>query len=78
MRLAEPFLKLPIRFDAEALKSEIQALPKSAWVPHATGFPGNEAVRLITVGGEETDDFNGQMAPTENIARVPVYHGDHG
>jgi hypothetical protein len=71
VRLAEPFLKLPIRFDAEALKREIQALPKSAWVPHATGFPGNEAVRLITVGGEETDDFNGQMAPTEYLRACP-------
>ena len=71
MRLAEPFLKLPIRFDAEALKREIEALPKSAWVPHATGFPGNEAVRLITVGGEDTDDFNGQMAPTQNLRACP-------
>ena len=71
MRLAEPFLKLPIRFDAEALEREVRSLPGSAWVPHATGFPGNEAVRLITVGGKETDDFNGEMAPTEHLFACP-------
>ena len=71
MRLAEPFLKLPIRFDADALEREVRALPASAWVPHATGFPGNEAVRLVTVGGEAIDDFNGAMAPTEYLAACP-------
>jgi hypothetical protein len=71
MRLAEPFLKLPIRFDADALEREVRALPASAWVPHATGFPGNEAVRLISVGGEPTDDFNGPMAPTPHLRACP-------
>jgi len=71
MRLAEPFLKLPIAFDAAALEREVRALPKAAWVPHATGFPGNEAVRLVTVGGRPTDDFNGEMAPTEYLHACP-------
>jgi hypothetical protein len=71
MRLDRPFLKLPIRFDADALAREVRALPETAWVPHATGFPGNEAVRLVTVGGEPTDDFNGQMAATEHLLASP-------
>jgi hypothetical protein len=69
MRLTEPLLKLPIRFDAATLEREVRALPESAWVPHATGFPGNEAVRLVTVMGQPTDAFEGPMRPTEYLAR---------
>ena len=71
MRFTQPFLKLPIRFDAAALEAEVRGLPASAWVPHPTGFPGNEAVRLVTVGGRPSDDFDGPMRPTENLARCP-------
>lgn len=71
MRLAEPFLKLPIAFSADALQAEIAELPAAAWVPHATGFTGNVAVRLVTVGGEPTDSFEGPMRPTENLERCP-------
>lgn len=71
MRLTNPFAKLPIRFDADTLAAEVNALPASAWVPHATGFPGNEAVRLVTPGGQPTDAFEGPMKPTENLARCP-------
>lgn len=71
MRFNQPFIKLPIRFDAETLEREVRALPPSAWVPHPTGFVGNEAVRLVTVGGRPTDDFEGPMRPTEHLARCP-------
>lgn len=71
MRLHLPFLKLPIRFDADALADEVRALPESAWVPHPTGFKGNEAVRLITPEGRDTDDFDGQMGPAENLQACP-------
>lgn len=71
MRLHLPFLKLPIRFDADALAAEVRALPESAWVPHPTGFKGNEAVRLITPDGRDTDDFDGQMGPAENLEACP-------
>ncbi len=71
MHLTEAFLKLPVRFDVAALKAEVAELPASAWVPHATGFPGNEAVRLVTVGGQPTDAFDGPMKPTEYLADCP-------
>lgn len=71
MQFDRPFLKLPIRFDAETLEREARALPDSSWVPHPTGFKGNEAVRLVTVGGQPTDAFEGPMRPTENLARCP-------
>jgi hypothetical protein len=71
MRLTQPFLKLPIAFDPEALAAEVNALPEEAWVLHPNKFPGNEAVRLITPGGEQTDAFDGPMRPTEYLARCP-------
>lgn len=71
MRLNQPFLKLPIEFDANALAKEVRALPPSAWVPHPTGFKGNEAVRLVTPGGGENDDLEGQMAATKHLLASP-------
>lgn len=71
MRLNQPFLKLPIEFDAEELAKEVRALPNSAWVPHPTGFKGNEAVRLVTPGGGENDELEGQMAATEHLLASP-------
>jgi hypothetical protein len=71
MNFDQPFIKLPIRFDAELLEREVRALPNSVWVPHPTGYKGNEAVRLVTVAGQPRDDFEGPMRPTENLARLP-------
>jgi hypothetical protein len=71
VELGRPLVKLPIRFDAEALEAEVRALPSSAWVPHPTGYVGNEAVRLITPGGRPTDDLNGEMGPTEQLLACP-------
>ena len=71
MELGRPLVKLPIRFDAEALATEVRALPASAWVAHPTGFAGNEAVRLITPGGRPTDDLGGEMGPTEQLLACP-------
>ena len=67
MRLKQPFLKLPIRFDAEALAGEVRALPPSAWTPHPGNIVGNEAVRLITPNGDATDAIAGAMAATEYL-----------
>ena len=71
MRLTRPFLKLPLQFDAAALEREVRALPASAWVPHPTGFEGNEAVRLVTPNGEPTDELDGIMGPTEQLLGMP-------
>jgi hypothetical protein len=71
MRLAKPLLQLPIRFDAELLAAEVNALPASAWMPHPHGYVGNEAVPLVSVGGEMNDAIAGSMAPTEHLERCP-------
>lgn len=71
MRFERPLLRLPIRFRADVLAREVSALPRSAWVPHPTGFAGNDAVRLITPSGMPTDDLDGAMAPTEYLRACP-------
>jgi len=71
MRLSKPLLQLPIRFDADKLAAEVNALPPSAWMPHPGGFAGNEAVPLVSPGGELTDEFEGPMGPTEQLERCP-------
>jgi aspartyl/asparaginyl beta-hydroxylase len=71
IQLEKPFYKLPIRFSAEALAKEVRALPKAAWTPHPTGFVGNEAVRLVTPGGHDTDAMDGPMAPTPHLLSCP-------
>lgn len=71
MRINSPFLRLPIRFDPDALAAEVRALPDWAWSPHPTGFVGNEAVRLVSPGGQQTDEFAGPMGPTEQLELCP-------
>jgi len=72
MRLAEPFLRLPLKFDAGRIAAEIAALPGEAWVPHPGNLPGNDAVRLITTRGEQTDDTALPMAPTDYLRACPA------
>lgn len=64
IKFTEPFIRLPVRFNPEALVKEVKALPKDAWVPHPDGFPGNDAVRLISPDGAATDASSGNMQPT--------------
>jgi hypothetical protein len=71
MEFARPFYKLPIAFSPETLAAEVRALPGSAWQPHPTGFPGNEAVRLVTPGGKPNDDIDGPMDATPELLRCP-------
>jgi uncharacterized protein (TIGR03032 family) len=72
MQLAQPFIQLPLRFDAERLAGEVAALPTAAWRPHPQGFPGNDAVPLIAVAGDPASDaLNGPMQATPWLERMP-------
>jgi hypothetical protein len=71
MRLSQPFFQLPVLFEVARLQSEVAALPTEAWVPHPDRVQGNSAARLITAGGEETDDVHGQMLPTRWLQAMP-------
>ena len=71
IQFQRPLVRLPIRFSAEALAAEVAALPDSAWVSHPDGYAGNNAVRLISPGGQPTDGYAGAMAPTTDLRRCP-------
>src|SRR5512140_2860582 len=65
MKMQVPFMQLPLVFDAAALQAEIGAIDESAWRPHPQGYPGNDALTLITVGGDPASDAAaGAMRPT--------------
>ena len=67
-----PFLQLPVSFDADALAKEIEALGESAWRPHPLGYPGNDALALISVNGDPaSDEVRGQMLPTPYLLECP-------
>ncbi len=72
MKLDRPFIRLPIRFDAEALAREIDALPSTAWRAHPQGYAGNSAVPLVAAFGDPDDDAaKGPMRPTPWLNQLP-------
>ena len=71
MKLSHPFCRLPLRVDLQRLLAEAAAFAEPEWSRHTTGFPGNSALRLITVGGGDNDDMLGRMAPTPALQRSP-------
>jgi len=71
MKLPQPFIKLPLQFDAQRLAEEVRALPPEAWARHPTGFAGNSAARLISVDGGENDEVSGRMEMTAHLRSCP-------
>lgn len=72
MKLQVPFIQLPLQFDAESLLAEVEALGEAAWKPHPLGYPGNDALSLIAVNGDPTnDDIAGPMRPTPLLLKCP-------
>jgi hypothetical protein len=72
MKLDHPFLQLPVSFDAGVLAREIEALGPDVWRPHPQGFPGNDALTLISVGGDpDSDAVHGAMRPTPHLLACP-------
>lgn len=72
MKLDHPFLQLPVSFDAGVLAREIEALGPGVWRPHPQGFPGNDALTLISVDGDPASDaVHGPMRPTPHLLACP-------
>lgn len=71
MNFDEPFYRLPLRFDAALLESELRALQDDAWVAHPQRFTGNDYVPLVTPSGAITNEFAGPMAPTRFLKASP-------
>ena len=71
MKLAREFYRLPVRFDVERLRAEVEALPAQAWSRHPQEYEGNTAAHLITVGGTQNDLVGGVMQPTPALLASP-------
>lgn len=71
MELSRPFIRLPFRFDADRLASDVAAIDDAAWMPHPSGMRGNSAVALISRDGGDNDEFEGRMQPTTHLRRSP-------
>lgn len=71
MKLAQEFVQLPILFDAEKLKAEVNAIPRSHWIAHHEGFKGNFSIPLVSVGGGNNNEFKGEMACTQVLKASP-------
>lgn len=67
MKLQHEFIQLPLLFDVDALKKDIEKIPQEKWSAHHENFKGNFSVPLVSVGGSNNNDFKGQMAPTETL-----------
>lgn len=72
MKLAAPFIQLPLHFDAIELAAEVEALGANAWREHPQKFPGNSMLPLLAAGGEPANEsFIGEMLPTPELLRCP-------
>ena len=72
MRLDTEFIKLPLAFDVERMRAEVEAISADSWRPHPQGHPGNSALPLISLGGDPSDDgVAGEMLPTPHLERCP-------
>lgn len=72
MKLEHPFLQLPLKFDAERMLREVEAVDASAWQPHPQGYAGNDALSLITPYGiNNSDELSGPMRATEYLKSCP-------
>lgn len=71
MKIAVPFIQLPLRFDATRLAAEVAAIDASAWRPHTHGFTGNDALPLVSMHGDPLDKGIGPMQPTPHLLGMP-------
>ena len=71
MKLEAPFIRLPLRFDADRLAHELSLLEAAAWREHPDKTGGNSALPLISADGGDNDDASGDMRPTPHLERSP-------
>lgn len=69
MELSHPFIRLALSFDANRLKQELALFDNAAWMDHPSGMNGNSAIPLISLNGQDNNDFSGQMQATPHLAR---------
>ncbi len=68
MELSHPFIRLPFSFDIERLRQELSGFKDSVWMAHPNRINGNSAVPLVSLNGEDNDDFSGEMRVTPHLS----------
>lgn len=71
MKLEHEFYRLPLRYDVERLRRELDAFAGDDWQKHPNDYRGNLAIPLISVHGGINDDFAGPMQATPHLERSP-------
>ncbi len=71
MRLTQPFIQLPFRFDAQRLAQEAERFAPDQWMAHPSGLAGNSAIALISSGGGDNNAFEGAKAATPHLDQCP-------
>jgi len=73
MKLDAPFIRLPYRFDAAAVRADVEALPDALWQPHPRGVEGHEVLALVSAEGQsDLARFEGEMLATEALDGLPA------
>jgi hypothetical protein len=71
MQLQHPFYRLPLNFDHARLKRELDSISESEWMPHPSGFKGNAALILASVGGSDNNETVGTIELTPRTTKLP-------
>ncbi|HET7202465.1 MAG TPA: sulfotransferase [Steroidobacteraceae bacterium] len=72
MKLPVSFIQLPLSFDATRLAAEVATVDPACWRPHPQGFAGNDALPLLSLDGDPTNErVDGRMAPTPHLLQMP-------
>ena len=69
MKLDQPFIRLPFRFDVERLAVELNQFEEDHWMAHPNRMRGNAAIPLVSQNGENNDEFVGHMQITAHLKR---------
>ena len=71
MKLEHEFYKLPLCFDVDVLRKELDNFTEQDWRGHPSDYQGNLAIPLISVNGEINNIFAGPMDQTHYLNKTP-------
>lgn len=73
MKLDATFIRLPYRFDPQAVLEQVEKLDDKAWQAHPRGWEGHEVVPLISAeGGDDLARLEGDMQATDWLDSLPA------
>lgn len=73
IRLHVPFLRFPLEFDVDRLKSELGAFSEADWLKHPQSYTGNSAIPLVSSEPDGHDGFAAPFYATDFLRRSPYF-----